>query len=352
MKFTEKAQLLRSLLGHSLDEFLQVCKDFPHGHPDKKKEGHSWYDLHGHTNRSDGILGPIGKMLFAIYATELDGLAFTDHNNMDAYDVANNFLHSRACKKLFERKPNPKPHFKILRGIEVSSENDVHILGIGIDRGEIPRGMSWKETTDRIHQLNGLALAPHPFASFPGIEDFRGVGYGFLDPQYGFDGVETRNASLINIFYNAFVAKLNRESEHPLAEYGGSDSHWPGSEGFCCTGFPGKGFTDLKKAFAENKTYAVGHVESVFDFALGPLRYYRFYNEVKDIAEFKNLLRNPMEMYEPVFEFLYRNLQREVQYRFHGRKVPTKSRFFPPKPEDFENGIILNSQDKPYEKNK
>lgn len=334
-------------------EAIQNLREFPSINPDEPRPDYYLYDLHGHTVFSDGMLGPIGKMLYCIYATNLDGIAYTDHNNWDAYMVAYNFLQSPACEEIFKLKPNPKPHFEIFPGIEISAEHDAHIIGIFDPEyfreqyprwsrmGHFPKGMPWLENNLLLERMRALKLSPHADAKFPGIKDLRGVGDAFLDPKYRFDAVETKNAAFLGVIFNANVARRNQAAEKPLAVYGGSDSHIPGTEGYAATEVPEPGFEGLTKAFAERTSRAYGHVWTPVDFVRGPLKYYKFYKEASEIPQMKKLLRDPMTMYAPVLEYSYKNLQRAVQYFSAGEKVKTTSFLFPSPPLDPKTGKII-----------
>lgn len=291
----------------------------------KKQEGHSWYDLHTHTTFSDGVTSPVEEFLFGRYAIpSLDGLAFTDHNRVGAYDIVMRFLESKAYRRMLEIEPPEKEHFDVLKGIEVSSKGGVHIIGIGV-KERIPKDLSWKETIQAIKSQGGLALAPHPYASFPGVDDFRGVDGNFCDPELGFDGVEILNGSWLNFRLNGKTRRQNRRCANPLSEYGGSDSHFMGTVGVAATGFPGRGLEDLKHAFAEKTTYAVGHTWTPLDMAAGLAKYYRLMAKLEKVEGFSDLLRRPSEMLEPMVESMLKNAWRAVRYHRQGGKFPQSS---------------------------
>jgi len=80
------------------------------------------YDLHTHTNFSDGIASP-EELLHLVKEKGLKGLSITDHDTIEAYsddlfDLAN------------------KLELTLLPGVEISSRmhsSDLHILGYGFD---------------------------------------------------------------------------------------------------------------------------------------------------------------------------------------------------------------------------
>ena len=84
-------------------------------------------DFHIHTNYSDGVFTP-EKIIDAAIGINLDVIAITDHDNVLAYDVAQNYL-----KTL---KEEDKPTIELIRGIEVNTlynDWEVHILGYFMD---------------------------------------------------------------------------------------------------------------------------------------------------------------------------------------------------------------------------
>src|SRR5436309_11822443 len=97
-------------------------------------------DLHVHTNRSnDAITSP--KQLATICRDRgLDGLAITDHNVL-AVDSSKEVV--------------------FLPGIEISTR-DGHIIGLGLSEA-VPRGLSADETIQRIKELQGVSIIPHPY---------------------------------------------------------------------------------------------------------------------------------------------------------------------------------------------
>ena len=80
------------------------------------------FDLHIHTNYSDGLLTPQQVIHLAI-AKKLDGIAITDHDNVDGIESA--VQYSKAKNKIH-----------VIPGIEfgcIFKDEEVHILGYFID---------------------------------------------------------------------------------------------------------------------------------------------------------------------------------------------------------------------------
>ncbi len=78
-------------------------------------------DLHIHTYFSDGVFSP-EKIVDTAIDVGLNAIAITDHDNVLAYDVAQNYIKSN----------NLNDKIELIRGIEVNTlykNNEVHILG-------------------------------------------------------------------------------------------------------------------------------------------------------------------------------------------------------------------------------
>lgn len=81
------------------------------------------YDLHVHTNASDGVLSP-GEVLIKAHEAGLSGIAITDHDTVGALAEAQ------------ELARNLGSDFKLIPGIEMNTEwdeNEIHILGYFIN---------------------------------------------------------------------------------------------------------------------------------------------------------------------------------------------------------------------------
>jgi hypothetical protein len=81
----------------------------------------------------------------------LNGLAITDHNNVKGSLVA---------EKIAKRYKG----FKIITGTEIKTDSG-EIIGMGI-RENVPVFLSIEETIEKIHDLGGIAVAPHPFGNY------------------------------------------------------------------------------------------------------------------------------------------------------------------------------------------
>jgi predicted metal-dependent phosphoesterase TrpH len=97
-------------------------------------------DLHVHTSRSSDAFTPPSRLVTSCEDRSLDGLAITDHNVL-ATDSSGEVV--------------------ILPGIEISTR-DGHVIGLGLPEA-IPRGLSADETIQRISDLHGVSIIPHPY---------------------------------------------------------------------------------------------------------------------------------------------------------------------------------------------
>ena len=127
----------------------------------------------------------------------LDGVAITDHNTV------------KGVLKLKTRE------ILIIPGIEVSTLNG-HLLGINVTV-PIPKKKSIEETIHRIHEVGGLAIAPHPVTLYKSPPS-RNVN--------SYDAVEVMNASSFPFSVSTILSKRFANSLD-LPQIGGSDSHYP-----------------------------------------------------------------------------------------------------------------------------
>ncbi|NIM46651.1 MAG: PHP domain-containing protein [Candidatus Aenigmarchaeota archaeon] len=114
-------------------------------------------DCHCHTIYSkhwfwgfDAINTPLEMIKVAI-KKGMDGLAITDHDTVKG---------SLVGKKVAKRFKN----FIIITGSEIKTKEG-EIIGLDI-KENIPINLSIGEAIEKIHDLGGIAVAPHPFGSY------------------------------------------------------------------------------------------------------------------------------------------------------------------------------------------
>ena len=158
---------------------------------------YSRYDLHVHSSYSSDCKSDPKDIIKVAIKNGLQGIAITDHNSIK-----------------FHLNDFNSPELLIVPGVEVSTKNG-HIIGLGI-KEKIAKGMTPKETVEKIHELGGEAIVPHPF-------DFTRKGIGKKIRELTNIAVETMNGSCPVKSFN-LKAKKWAESNN-LSETGGSDAH-------------------------------------------------------------------------------------------------------------------------------
>ncbi len=166
----------------------------------------------------------------------LDVLCITDHNTIRGAVEA--------------RKYNSE---LVVIGEEISS-NGGEILGLYLQE-QIQPGLSPEETIEKIHEQDGMAIAPHPFSGHcPCI--------GRRMNELKFDGIEVFNALHRDGYSNAIAL----ENCNGHAKLGASDAHASSMIGFGYTMFNGSSHDDLRDSIKRRKTMYGGKVASLHDF--------------------------------------------------------------------------------------
>ncbi|HYO88086.1 MAG TPA: PHP-associated domain-containing protein [Candidatus Limnocylindrales bacterium] len=206
-------------------------------------------DMHMHTTESDGRATVVQMLDFAARQRQLDVLAITDHDRLDA--------------SLWAASQQGRYPFDIVPGVEVTSR-DGHVLALWVSK-PIPSHLSLKETVAAIHEQAGVAVLAHPFELF--IAPRAVLHYihrlqRVLDS--GVDAVEAFNAGAITPGGN--IATRLRMGHLPLAMMGGSDAHMAASIGSGMTRFHGHSADDLRRSIAQGWTRAEGQRWQIIDY--------------------------------------------------------------------------------------
>ena len=134
--------------------------------------------------------------------------------------------------------------------IEVSSTLG-HILGFGCEEN-IPRDLSPQETIDRIHDVGGLAIIPHPYCFYR-----HGLLCKIDYKELKIDAIETKNARFIVGYCNGKAKKLSKKENIP--ELGASDAHYWKFVGDCYSLIDAeKDIDSVLKSIKKGKTKACG----------------------------------------------------------------------------------------------
>ena len=185
-----------------------------------------------HSNYSKDSLITPKELVFYAKKRGLDAVAVTDHNQIEG-----------------SLKIAKETDFLIIPGMEVSSA-DGHIVALNLQE-LIPRGLSAKETVDRIHQAGGIAIAVHPYAWLKGsltrhIEEAQ------------FDAIETLNASAFPFGLNKRKATAAAQ-KLKLPQVAGTDAHFGPTIGYGYTALDCEPNVDsIAKAIVNGKCQACG----------------------------------------------------------------------------------------------
>jgi predicted metal-dependent phosphoesterase TrpH len=169
-------------------------------------------DLHVHSEHSWDCTTPIDELLDAALAAGLGALAVTDHNTIAGGAEAR----ARAVERGLP--------LHVIVGSEIKTANDGEVIGLFLHE-EVPRGLTFAETLERIRAQGGLVYVPHPF------DHFHTTPSPVLLHEHAgaIDVVETANARL-------WLERDNRTAERFASQHGlrrgaGSDAHVPAGIG-------------------------------------------------------------------------------------------------------------------------
>ncbi len=196
-------------------------------------------DLHIHTIASDGTAGVAAILDHVEARGDLDVIAITDHERIDAAVAARAIAADRGLA------------FEVLVGEEVTTRGG-HLLALGIDTRIQPL-RSLRDTVAAVHDAGGVAIPAHPLVPFPLCAQ-GWVLRGLLDLAERFhpDAIETFNPTTLGRPWHARVVRF--ADRHGLAHIGNSDAHALAAIGTGWTTFPGRTSADLRTAIVERTT--------------------------------------------------------------------------------------------------
>lgn len=196
-------------------------------------------DLHIHTLASDGTAG-IGEILEHVERnTELDVIAITDHERIDAALAARSMARDLGLR------------FEVVVGEEVTTLGG-HLLALWIEEPVRPF-RTLRSTIAAIHDQGGVAIPAHPLVPYPLCAQ------GFVlrrlladEPRFRPDAIEAFNPTTLGKPWHGRVVRF--AEEHGLARVGNSDAHDLESIAIGFTSFPGRDAAALRAAISDRTT--------------------------------------------------------------------------------------------------
>jgi predicted metal-dependent phosphoesterase TrpH len=180
-------------------------------------------DLHIHTLASDGTAGVVEILDHVEARTELDVIAITDHERIDAALAARSIARDRGLRA------------EVVVGEEITTLGG-HLLGLWLERPVKPF-RSMRTTIAEIHDQGGLAIPAHPLVPYPLCAQ------GFVlrrlladEPRYRPDAIEAFNPTTLGRPWHDRVVRF--AEQHGLARVGSSDAHALAAVGSGNTTFP------------------------------------------------------------------------------------------------------------------
>jgi len=191
-------------------------------------------DLHIHTLASDGTAGVEAILDHVERRTDLDVIAITDHERIDAAVAGRAMALDRGLRA------------EVIVGEEVTTLGG-HLLALFIDRPIRPY-RSLRTSILAVHEAGGLAIPAHPLVPYPLCAQ------GWIlrrllddpDPAAHPDGLETFNPTSLGKPWHHRVVRF--ADVHGLARVGNSDAHALEAVGTGWTTFPGETAADLRRA--------------------------------------------------------------------------------------------------------
>jgi predicted metal-dependent phosphoesterase TrpH len=200
-------------------------------------------DLHIHTLASDGTSGIIEILEHVERGMDLDVIAITDHERIDAAIAARAIAMDRGMR------------VEVIVGEEITTRGG-HLLGLFLDHRIRPL-RSLRSTIAEIHDAGGIAIPAHPLVPFPLCA--QGFALRKLlddDRRYHPDALETFNPTTLGRPWHARVVRF--ADEFGLARVGNSDAHVAASVGTGWTTFAGHSAGELRAAIESRTTESHG----------------------------------------------------------------------------------------------
>jgi len=206
-------------------------------------------DLHIHTIASDGTADVASILERVATVGDLDVIAITDHERIDAALAAQAMARDRGLA------------IDVVVGEEVTTLGG-HLLALWVDRPIRPY-RTLRTTIADVHDAGGIAIPAHPLVPYPLCAQGR-VLRRLMDDVEAVrpDGLETFNPTALGRPWHDRVVRF--ADEHGLARLGNSDAHALEAIGVGWTSFEGRTAADLRRAI---ETRATDHGGSFHDAA-------------------------------------------------------------------------------------
>ena len=200
-------------------------------------------DLHIHTLASDGTAGVVDILDHVEQNTDLDVIAITDHERIDAALAGRSIARDRGLR------------FEVVVGEEVTTLGG-HLLALWLEAPVKPF-RTMRATIAEIHDRGGIAIPAHPLVPYPLCAQGWVLRRLLADePRYRPDAIEAFNPTTLGRPWHNRVVRFARE--HGLAPVGNSDAHDLASIGIGYTTFQGRSGDDLRAAIGAGTTHQHG----------------------------------------------------------------------------------------------
>jgi predicted metal-dependent phosphoesterase TrpH len=200
-------------------------------------------DLHIHTLASDGTASLVEILDHVQRNTELDVIAITDHERIDAALAGRSMARDRGLR------------FEVVVGEEVTTLGG-HLLALWIER-PIKPFRTLGATIAAVHDQGGIAIPAHPLVPYPlcaqGFVLRRLIGG---ESRFRPDALEAFNPTTLGKPWHRRVVRF--AEEHGLARVGSSDAHDLGSIGIGYTTFEGHDGPALRAGIVAGTTQEHG----------------------------------------------------------------------------------------------
>jgi len=182
----------------------------------------------------------VEEVLAFVEASGLDVVAITDHERIDAAQVARRLAEARGLRA------------QVIVGEEVTTRGG-HLIALFLTERIRPWG-SMRDSVARVHDQGGIAIVAHPLVPYPLCASERTIRrlLDSPDPRHHPDGIEAFNPTTSRMRWARRVPAF--VDEVGCAAIASSDAHRADLIGRARTRFPGRTAADLRAAIEERAT--------------------------------------------------------------------------------------------------